>query len=59
MMMFVFTHRSIEVILEFLIESLDWVAKVLKLRDDQVIPEDLGDEGKIGGQDILELVEVQ
>ena len=52
-------HLSIEVVLETVVEGLDICAERLKLRNDEVVAEDLGQEGEVAGEDVAELVKVQ
>ena len=48
-----------EVVFVLVIERPDVVAEALELRDDQVVPEDLGDERWVRRQHVLELRAVQ
>ena len=51
----VLTHMAAHVVLQLLVELRHRLAEVLELRDDQIVPHDLGDQRRVGGNHILEL----
>ncbi len=56
---FELTYLSVKVVLELVVEPGDVLAEGLELRDDQLVAEDLGQEGQVAGEDVAELVKVQ
>ena len=52
-------YRSVKVLLEPVVERPDVVAEGLELRNDEIVAKDLGDEGKISREHVLELIKVQ
>ena len=51
----VLTHMAAHVVLQLLVELRHRLAEVLELRDDLIVPHDLGDQRRVGGNHILEL----
>jgi hypothetical protein len=49
---------AVHVVLELLVQLGHGLAEALELRQDQVVPHDLGDERRVAGDDGLELLEV-
>ena len=56
---FELTYLSVKVVLELVVEPGNVLAEGLELRDDQLVAEDLGQEGQVAGEDVAELVKVQ